>query len=252
MNSIDINLDCGEYDNPQHHQHDAMLMQYVSSCNIACGAHAGNNEVMHQTLRLARQHNLSIGAHPSYPDRQHFGRRSLAISDLELAQSLRDQILLLRLVAQTQGARLSHVKFHGALYNDAANNSRLANLCCDVLAQIDPSLLLYGLAHSGLLAIARDRGFRTVAEAFIDRRYQSDQTLTARKTKGALLHEHTQTLSQALEIVRNNRVQTRNGTWVPCYAQTLCIHADSPNATMIARSLFEGLRLSQINIVPPI
>jgi 5-oxoprolinase (ATP-hydrolysing) subunit A len=238
---IDLNADLGEQ---TAENHDEQLMHYVTSANIACGGHAGNRDSMTRTLELAKEYNVAAGAHPSYPDRQTFGRTTLAISHAELRASITEQIQTLREIASQVGIRIGHVKPHGALYHDANSREGIARLIAEAVMEIDPSIALVAQAASAPLAIYRACGLTAIPEAFADRRYESSGKLRDRSFPDALLAPQ-QAATQALEIALHQRVATAAGT-LAILADTLCLHSDTPGATSIAKSIRTALEQNGI------
>jgi len=245
MTQIDLNADVGEgYD------HDDTLLELVSSANISCGAHAGSERDIRAAINSALRHGLSIGAHPSYPDWQHMGRKSLAISRSALRDSLLQQLTYLAELVQRSGGSVTHIKPHGALYNDAAGDPELADMLCSWVAEFDPSLVLVGLAGGQQQAAAARHGLRSLAEADVDRAYQSDGTLMPRSQPGALFTDITQAVQQAMSIVLHRQVTAGDGQPITVKADTLCIHGDTDNALELASTLREQLAEAGIVISP--
>lgn len=236
--TIDINCDMGEGFGPWPMGNDDALMQHISSANIACGFHAGDPLIMQKTARLAVEHGVAIGAHPGYPDLQGFGRRNMQLSPEEVYAMVLYQIGALRAIAEAVGGRLHHVKPHGALYNAAAKDRRLADAIARAVQAAGGKLLLYGLSGSALIEAGQAAGLRTCSEVFADRGYQADGSLTPRNQPGALIENTEKAVEQALEMVRNQRVKSLDGQWVPLQADTICIHGDGPHAVDFARALY--------------
>ena len=231
--NIDLNCDLGE-----GAAHDADLMPLISSANIACGAHAGDEATMRRTLALARQHGVAAGAHPGYRDRANFGRIELALAPADGLQLVTEQLRTLQRVAGEMGIPLAHVKPHGALYNQAARDPVLADAIATAVQSVDPHLILFGLAGSALLRAGQTRGLRTAAEIFADRRYQPDGSLIPRTHPDALISDPAEACAQALRLLRAGR------------ADTLCIHGDGPGAVVFARTLRAALQAAGIQITP--
>lgn len=226
---IEFNADVGEgYD-------DARLMPYVARVSIACGGHAGDAESMDATLRLACEHGVAIGAHPGYPDREGFGRRRLAATPEQIAEWVRQQTEALAERAETIGARLVHVKPHGALYNAAADDAGVARAVVRGIADVGEDLLVVALSGSFLVAEARRAGLRVLSEAFVDRRYDAAGRLVSRETPGAVLSDPAAAAAQALALARGRPVATSDGGSVRITADTLCLHGDTPQALQIAQ-----------------
>ncbi len=236
MASIDLNADLGEGD-----PFDAELLGIVSSCNIACGGHAGDETSMAETIRAAIENGVAVGAHPSYPDREGFGRQSGFLRGEDLYRSLTEQVTALADVAAELGARLIHVKPHGALYNDAVHDHELADVIARVTSEAPGNAALVGMAGTELEAAARRHGIDFTAEAFVDRAYEPDGTLVARSEPGAVHSELPVVTNQAVSLALEGRVTARNGEIVTVVADTLCIHGDTPAAATIARAVRDVL-----------
>jgi UPF0271 protein len=248
--TIDLNLDAGESKAALLDGSEEALYQLVSSVNVACGGHAGDEETMRTAIQLARRYGLRIGAHPSYPDRAGFGRHRIEISDSDLYLSLRDQILRLNSVAQECGAALSHVKLHGALYHDAADHPHLARLVLEVLRAVDPSLEIVGRSGSLFINLFRSEGFTVYQEAFVDRRYEVDGLLRSRDLPGALIHNPDEAAEQALRLARGESLSTAEGVRICVPADTLCIHGDGVSALLIARAVRLRLEKAGYAVAP--
>jgi UPF0271 protein len=233
---IDLNADVGEGAG-----FDGELVPLVSSVNIACGAHAGDIETMRLTVALALRHGAAIGAHPGFPDREHFGRRELPMAAADAAALVVDQTRLLQSVAGALGARVGHVKLHGALYSMAARDAVVASAVVDALLnaarQSGSEWTLVALAGSELVRTARDRGQPVVGEAFADRAYRRDGTLVPRSQPGAVITDEGAAVEQALQIAGEGMVRADDGSAVPVDAATICVHGDSPRAVSFARRI---------------
>jgi UPF0271 protein len=230
--AIDFNCDLGEGAG-----HDEALMPLITSASIACGGHAGDETTMRATVRLARRHRVAIGAHPGFADREHFGRREQVLSPREVVALVRSQVETLRRIAQEEGALVTHVKPHGALYNLAARDATIADAIAEAVAGVDANLRLYGLAGSVSLQAGRARGLRVAAEVFADRTYQADGSLTPRGRPDALLKNEADAVAQVVRMVREGRVRATDGTDVVVAADTLCLHGDGVEAVAFARGL---------------
>ncbi len=243
MTSIDLNADLGEGD-----AHDIGLLSVVSSCNIACGGHAGDAQSMSETIRAAITHDVLVGAHPSYPDRIGFGRVSMFSEGSGLLASLREQIKTLRLIAESEGVVLTNVKPHGALYSDAANDKALAELVVEAIQQETRAANLIGPPKSELQHAAARGNLQFVGEAFVDRVYRSDGTLVPRSEPGAV-HNDVNTIStQAVNLVTKGQVTAQNGDVINIAADTLCIHGDTDNAYQVALAVRDVLRANGVEI----
>ena len=234
--AIDLNCDLGE-----DAGNDGALMPLVTSANIACGAHAGGPDVMRATVRLALRHGVAIGAHPGFADCEHFGRRELALPPGEIVALVRAQVEALRAIARDEGAAVTHVKPHGALYNLSARDAVAADAIAEAVAGIDGGLWLYGLAGGELLKAGRARGLRVAAEVFADRTYQADGSLTPRSRPDAFLTGEEAAVSQVLRMIREGKVRTTDGREVKITAATVCLHGDGAGAVVFARGLRASL-----------
>jgi UPF0271 protein len=240
MRTIDLNCDLGEI--PLHIERglDEKLMDVVTSVNIACGGHAGDEDSMLATVRAAHRRGLAIGAHPSYPDRANFGRQEVQMAPDELVDAILAQLLALSRVVRSCGAVLHHVKPHGALYHVAARDPEVAEAVAAACARFGQDVILVGLAGSPMLAVCRAAGFRVVGEGFVDRRYEADGTLRPRHLDGALLTAAEAEI-QALRLTEREEVVTQGGQVIPVSAQTLCVHGDGPLALDVATAVHRAL-----------
>jgi UPF0271 protein len=245
--SIDLNADVGESFGPWPMGADEELIPLVSSVNIACGAHAGDPLTMTRTAALAARHGVSVGAHPGYPDLAGFGRRDLDMSAADLRASLIVQIGAIQAAARLAGVGVRHVKPHGALYNRAARDSELAAIVAVAIHDLDPGLVLVGLAGSASISAGAAAGLAVAEEAFADRRYEADGSLRSRQLDGALLGP-LDAAAQAVSIVREGSVIAGDGTRLPVRADTICVHGDSPDAVAIARAVVAALAEAGVRI----
>jgi 5-oxoprolinase (ATP-hydrolysing) subunit A len=249
MRSVDLNCDMGEMSEAVADGTQEGLMRYVSSANIACGGHAGDERLMCVTIEQALRHGVSIGAHPGYEDRANFGRNELQLAPKEISASVYRQILALEAtIAKQSGAAIRHVKAHGALYNQAAHNRDIARSIAEGVRCWKTDVVLLGLAGSGMLDEFQSAGFPVAAEAFADRRYEKDGSLRSRKFCDSLLHDPEEAAAQALRIVEQGSVVAVGGTIVPLVAQTICIHGDTTGATAIAAAVHRILTQAGIEI----
>lgn len=240
---IDLNADLGEGG-----QFDRELLTLVSSANISCGAHAGTEQEIRQAIAWAIENRVAIGAHPSYPDRENWGRVSINIQPASLRQSLMWQLHWFETLVHEHGGRLRHVKPHGALYNDAARDSELATMVARCVKDFDPSLTLVGLAGSRLIEAGQAAGLKVIAEAFVDRRYQADGTLVPRPHERAVITDPAEALAQAECFVNGDFITAIDGSQIRVLAESLCIHGDSVHALEFAQRLHSGLLLQGINV----
>ncbi|KCB22692.1 LamB/YcsF family protein [Bordetella hinzii] len=249
--TLDLNCDMGESYGAWPMGNDAAVLPLVSSANIACGFHGGDPGTMRKTVALALANGVAIGAHPSLPDLGGFGRRVMQISAQEAYDMVVYQVGALAGVAATQGARLHHVKAHGALYNMAAKDAALARAICTAVRDVDRQLILYGLAGSHWISEARALGLATAQEVFADRSYQDDGSLTPRMQPGAMITEADQAVAQVLQMVQQGSVTSVSGKTVPLAADTLCIHGDQPNAVLFAGAIRQALKAAGIAVGAP-
>ncbi|MGA9335661.1 MAG: 5-oxoprolinase subunit PxpA [Rudaea sp.] len=248
MKPIDLNCDMGESFGAWSMGDDAGVMPWITSANIACGFHAGDFSTMQQTVQLAKEHGVAIGAHVSLPDLQGFGRREMKISpDAAYAFTLY-QIGALSAFARAAKTRVAHVKAHGALYNMAARDRKLADAIASAVRAFDSTLTLFGLADSELTRAGESAGLRVAHEAFADRRYESDGELTPRNLPGAVIEDIDTAVAQAVKIVTSGNVEVRSGGVLAIHADTICVHGDRPDAALFARRLHEGLAGAELAI----
>lgn len=245
MGAIDLNADMGEYADDAQRDTEKALMALITSCSIACGGHAGTAQTMCATARLAKQHDVRTGAHPSYPDREGFGRRAVTLSAEELRLSLTLQVEALKGVLALETLSLSHVKAHGALYNDAAQDITLAR----IVASVSMGTTLVGPADSALEAAAKEAGIAFAAEGFVDRLYLASGALSPRNEPGAVLADIDARAAQGLAIAKGEKIKARDGDLI-VRADTLCIHSDSPGAVKTAEAVRKALDDAGITIRP--
>jgi len=249
--SIDLNADVGESWGAWRVGDDAALLSLVSSANLACGFHAGDPLTLRRTLDLCARHGVAVGAHPSHADLRGFGRRELPVEPAELEADLLYQIAALQGLARTHGLALRHVKPHGALYNQAARDERVARCLARAVAQLDRGLVLVGLAGSRVLRTAAEaEGLRLAGEAFADRGYAADGTLLPRGTSGALLDEPAAVAAQAVSIAREGCLRASDGSRLAVAAETLCLHGDTPGAPVLAAAVRAALLAAGVAIRP--
>lgn len=235
--SIDLNCDLGEGSTPEQLDVEARLMAYVTSVNIACGAHAGDAGLMRRTVHLAQQHDLAIGAHPGLPDRDTHGRREQSLSQAFVQELILSQAGALMAICQAEGARLSHIKPHGALYNMAARDPALADAIAAGVARLDRRLILVGLAGSELLAAGQTWGLAVASEGFADRTYDSDGRLVPRDHDEAVIHDESTVVSRAHSLIHEGTIPAIDGSLLHLHIDTLCLHSDTPSAVRLAHAL---------------
>ena len=250
MKTLDLNCDMGEGMGAWKMGDDAALLDYVSSANIACGYHAGDPGIIHRTVELAIDKGVAVGAHPSLPDLQGFGRRPMQVSPAEAYDMVLYQIGALGAFAVACGGKLAHVKPHGALYNMAAKDGKLARAIARAIQDFDPALVLFGLAGSELVRAGEQAGLKTANEVFADRTYQADGSLTPRSELGAMIADVKGSIAQVKRMVEEGKVRSVDGTDVAVRADTLCIHGDEPNAVEFARSIRRALTEAGVQVAP--
>ncbi|QED36447.1 5-oxoprolinase subunit PxpA [Antarcticibacterium arcticum] len=242
MNHIHINCDLGEGGS-----RDAELMPLISACNIACGGHAGTVESIHDTVALAMKYNVQMGAHPSYPDKENFGRFSLEMEPEDLKQTLVAQILSLKQIAEAEGGFLSHVKPHGALYNDAAKDEKTAQIIIDSVLEFDENWPLYVPENSVISRVAKGQ-IGVIFEAFADRNYQQNYQLVSRSKSNALITEKEEVFNHLFSMFFNKEITCENDKKIACDAATFCVHGDTPNLVEILQYLREKFKEKDVEI----
>ncbi len=246
---IDLNADLGEDESADGMARDIAIMDVVSSCNIACGGHAGSDETMRAMLLAAKAKNISAGAHPSYPDRANFGRTSMAIATEALQDTLREQIKDIRKIAAEVQTEITHLKPHGALYNDAQDDAILADILVTIARA--ENLALVGMSGSHVEQKANESGVTFIAEAFIDRQYTQRSRLVSRAEKGAVIADDGDRLKQGLALAQGQPIVASGGHLKTIPAQTLCLHSDSDGALATAKAMLRALELEGISVAPP-
>jgi len=228
---IDLNADVGE-----ECGQDAALMRCITSANVACGRHAGSPTTMRETVLLAVQHGVAVGAHPGFDDREHFGRRDLSLPAKQITDLVVRQLDALATITVHACTKLQHVKPHGALYNMAVRDRTVADAIACGIASVDPSLILLGLPGSELVAAGAAAGLRTAREAFADRAYRADGTLVPRTEPGAVIHDPEEVLARVVPLAQRPNVDT------------ICVHGDTPGAADLARRIRAALELASIDV----
>jgi 5-oxoprolinase (ATP-hydrolysing) subunit A len=240
--TIDINADLGE-----GFPFDVEIMPLISSCSIACGGHFGDDDSMRKAIRMAKRFNVKVGAHPSFPDTENFGRKAIELSEVELQQSLVQQMKNLFSVCGEEQIDVNHIKLHGALYNLAAIDEKIANLVIQSILEVTSTTTVYLPGNSVFYAKAKEI-LPLKREAFIDRSYTKSGLLVARNLPGAILDTPEKCLKQLVEIVAENKVTTINGNQIPMQAETFCIHGDHPNSVAVLKYLHQNLANYQIEL----
>lgn len=215
---------------------DANIMPLIDQCSIACGGHAGDFQSMHRTVNLAKKYEVEIGAHPSYPDRENFGRKSMNLTDYDLLNSLKSQVKTLRMICSSEGTTLSYIKPHGALYNDAVSNREIAEIIIKLIQDF-PNCKLMAPWNSELDMLAKEEGIPVMYEGFADRRYHENLALVPRAHHDSVIHQPTKALSQVLSIANDHHIETVEKVKVPFRAHTFCVHGDNPAVLDILKLL---------------
>ena len=248
MNSIDINSDLGEFQNEEQLTNELNILNYISSCSIACGGHAGDFNSIKTIIEACKEHNIAIGPHPSYPDKEGFGRRMIDIESKDLENSIRDQINLFLKVSDSLSIPVRHVKLHGRLYNEVSKSEVLSNLFINLIDSFKCDFSVIGPAESLLGQMLEDKDIHFIAEAFIDRTYKEDLTLVDRSEEGSVLISVEEQINQARSIVCDEKIMSNNNKILTLKAETLCIHGDSPNSLEVAKALTNMLIKEKIKI----
>lgn len=241
--TIDINCDMGE-----GISNDEMIMPYISSANIACGYHAGDESTMRQTVLLCKKYNVAVGAHPSYPDKPNFGRTDMLLHPGEIYEMIVKQINNLEEIAEDNDVSIHHVKPHGALYNMAARDKALAPFVALAILDTNAKYILYGLSGSYLIKEGKHLGVKTANEVFADRTYKDDGSLTPRTKPGALIDDADKAVAQVLQMIKEGTVTSITGKKVPIIAETVCIHGDGKHAVEFAKAIYGALVQEGIEI----
>ncbi len=220
---------------------DELIMPHISWANIACGYHAGDAAAMQQTVKWAVQYGIAVGAHPSFPDRENFGRSEMKLESKEVYDLVIQQLVIIKDITTGLGIKLNHVKPHGALYNMSAKDAGLAATIARAVKDFDTSLLLIGLSGSHSINEAKAIGVRTASEVFADRTYQDDGKLTPRSEPGALLDNAGDVVKQVLQMIEDGTVTTLSGKKIPVVADTICIHGDGEYAVEFAKAIHKAI-----------
>ena len=243
MKKIDLNADIAE-----GFPFDEALLKLLSSANIACGLHAGGAKEMQSAVRFAKENQVRIGAHPGFPDRENFGRTQMDLPEQELIAHLRYQLGALKAICDGEGAEISYVKPHGALYNQAAKDEKLARLIAQTVHQFNPNLKLMGLAGSLMLRIAEEEGLQIISEVFADRHYMPDGSLVPRSQPNAMVESDEEAIQQVLQMVTEGQVNAIDGSIVPVKSESICLHGDNQHSLQFAARIVEELEKNHITI----
>lgn len=246
--SVDLNADMGESFGPWKMGDDAGLLDIVTSANVACGFHAGDPDVMTQTMKLAAQRGVGIGAHPGFPDLQGFGRRPMSLSNESLANVIRYQVGAAQAMAITTGAPLTHLKLHGALANMAAADKTMALTCYRAALSVAPDITIMVLAQTKQQDAAEDLRCIAALEIFADRAYNDDASLVDRKRPGAVIHDPNEAARRTVAMVKSGAIITQSGAHIPTRIDTICLHGDTPNAVCIANAIRDALIGADISV----
>jgi 5-oxoprolinase (ATP-hydrolysing) subunit A len=244
--TIDINCDLGE-----GLSNDEALMPFITSANIACGFHAGNETTIRQTIDYCKKYKVVIGAHPGFNDKENFGRKEIVLEEKAYYELVLQQLILFKKICDEKEVTLHHVKPHGALYNMAAKNKPLATTIAKAVKDFDASLIFYGLSGSKMITVAKEIGLQTCSEVFADRTYQNDGTLTSRTEANALIQSTDESVKQVLKMVREQKVQSLQGDAISITAETICIHGDGEYAVSFAKKIYEQLLKENIQLKAP-
>ncbi|WP_175804185.1 5-oxoprolinase subunit PxpA [Burkholderia cenocepacia] len=236
MRKIDLNVDLGEGSG-----NDLALLDYATSVNIACGWHAGDASTMRTVVKAALKRGIAVGAHPGYPDREHFGRRSMELTYDEIYAGVQYQIGALDGIVRAFGGRVAHVKPHGALYNDAEKSITVCRAIVCSVRDLDPSLVIYGLAGGQLVRLARELGVQAYDEAFADRGYAADGRLLPRTEPGAVINDVNEVIRRVSDLIETGTVRARDGNRIRLSPQTLCLHGDGEHAITFAQTVHAAL-----------
>jgi Uncharacterized proteins, homologs of lactam utilization protein B len=248
MRRIDLNCDLGESFGAYTLGLDSEVIRHISSANVACGFHASDPSVMRKTVRLAKEAGVSVGAHPGLPDLQGFGRRNMDISPADARDCVLYQIGALAAFCAAEGVPLRHVKPHGALYNMAAKDYKLARAVCEAVLDFDPKLVLVGLSGSQMLVAAEELGLSSAREVFADRAYEEDGSLVARSKPGAMIEDEDEAIDRVLRMATEGKVRSITGKDVPIVADSVCVHGDGQQALAFVRKIREALMKEGIEV----
>lgn len=248
MYKVDLNSDLGESFGAYTIGMDAEILKYVSSANVACGWHAGDPVVMEQTIADAVAAGTAVGAHPGFPDLMGFGRRNMTVTPAEAKAYVKYQLGALMAFTKAKGVPMQHVKAHGALYNMAAVDEALAEAICQGVYEVDPGIILLGLANSKMISAAEKVGLRAASEVFADRAYNEDGTLVSRKLPGAVIHDKEVAIARTVQMVTQGTVETVTGKVIQIKADSICVHGDNPSALEFVKNIRDTLEKNGVTI----
>lgn len=241
MYKVDLNSDLGESFGNYKLGMDEEILKYVSSANVACGWHAGDAMVMEETVALAKKYETAVGAHPGFPDLVGFGRRNMAVSPEEAKAYVKYQLGALKAFADSHGVKIQHVKPHGALYNMAAVDEKLAKAMCEAVYEVDKDIIFMGLAGSKMITAAEELGLKACSEVFADRAYNDDGTLVSRKLPGSVIKDKELAIKRVVRMVKEGKVESINGNDISIRADSICVHGDNPKALEFVKNIRETL-----------
>lgn len=248
MNYVDLNSDLGESFGAYTLGMDEEILQYVSSANVACGWHAGDAVVMEATVALAKKYGTAVGAHPGFPDLMGFGRRNMVVTPEEAKAYVKYQLGALMAFTQSHGVKLQHLKPHGALYNMAAVDEKLAKAMCEAVYEVNKDIIFMGLAGSKMITAAEEMGLKTASEVFADRAYNDDGTLVSRKLPGSMIKDKDLAIKRVVRMVKEGKVETINGNDISIKADSICVHGDNPKALEFVKNIRETLIAEGVEI----
>lgn len=243
MNFIDINVDLGE-----GFPHDEQLLQLVSSCNIACGGHTGSIESMKSTIKIAKENNVNIGAHPSFPDKRHFGRKVIDIKPNLLLHSIRSQVESLIEISIIENTKVTYIKPHGALYNKAMIDIKTAEIIVDATEQASSNLSIMGMQNSKLQEVCNQKGIHFIKESFADRKYTKEGKLVSRDKPHAVLHTNEEVWKQVYNLIKHQKIESENGLLLSTKTDSICFHGDTPEALTLLQFVSKKLTEHSIKI----
>lgn len=250
MYQVDLNCDLGESFGAYTIGMDAEVIPYISSANVACGYHASDPVVMKKTVKMAVQNQVSVGAHPGYPDLMGFGRRNMNVSPEDAKAYVMYQIGALEAFCKAEGISMQHVKPHGAMYNMAGKDYKLARAICEGIYQVNPELILLGLSGSQMLIAAEEIGLPCAREVFADRAYEEDGSLVARTKEGAMITDEELAVSRVIRMIKEGKVEAITGKDIAIKADSVCVHGDGPKALAFVKKIRKALEEENVKIVP--
>lgn len=250
MKIVDMNSDLGESFGLYTIGNDRAVLEQITSANIACGWHGGDPLIMRETVAIAREKGVAVGAHPGFNDLMGFGRRNMDVTPREFKAYIQYQIGALSGMASAEGMTLQHVKVHGAMYNMAAGRLELARALAEAVYEVDPSLILMGLAHSHMITEGQKLQLKTASEVFADRAYTQEGLLVPRQVDGAVIHDAQVAIERTVKMVKEGVVQAITGEWIPIEAQSICVHGDNPEALVFVSQIKAALLRENIQVQP--